>query len=153
MKRLLISLIFMAAVAGAATIDLSLTSSLVYTQSAGPVQFSGTITNTGPGPAFINGDTVTSQLPFDDTSFLLNVPPVLGPGATFTGPLFAILVSPSLPVGLYTGTFDVLGGDGPNATDVLGSTTFGVQVVPEPGTWMAGFGLVAVMLSRKLRRD
>jgi hypothetical protein len=151
-----IVLMMMAATAGAATLDFDFTSSLVYAQPGLPVTLSGTLTNTGLTNAYLNGDTVTSMLPFDDTPFLLNVPPVLTPGGSVTAALLQILPGPGTPLGLYTGMFSITGGDTPAATDVLSVRSFGVQVVPEPATWMCTLGLAPLLLLRrwnKLRRS
>ena len=33
-----------------------------------------------------------------------------------------------------TGTFSVVGGDAPGSQDILATSNFGIQVVPEPST-------------------
>jgi len=151
-RLLVILLVLTAALGNAASLDFTFTSSLLYTEPGIPVTFSGTLTNTGATNVYINGDTVTSALPFDDTPFLLGAPIFLAPAGLFTGPLFTIFVPPGTPLGLYTGTFSVLGGDSPGATDPLATAGFGVQVVPEPATWMSGFAMAALLLTRRRRK-
>jgi len=151
-RLLVILLVLTAALGNAASLDFTFTSSLLYTEPGIPVTFSGTLTNTGATNVYINGDTVTSALPFDDTPFLLGAPVFLAPAGLFTGPLFTIFVPPGTPLGLYTGTFSVLGGDSPGASDPLTTAAFGVQVVPEPATWMSGFAIAALFLTRRRRK-
>ena len=148
-RFLVILLVLTAALGNAATVDFTFTSSLLYTQPGSPVTFSGTLTNTGATTAYINGDNVTSALPFDDTPFLLGAPLFLNPADSFTGPLFTVSVPTGTPLGLYTGTFSVIGGDSPGASDILSSAVFGVQVVPEPATWMSGLAMIGVFLARR----
>ncbi len=152
MSRLLVILLVLtAAVANAASLDFTFASSLLYTQAGVPVTFVGTVTNAGATTVYINGDNVTSALPFDDTAFLLGAPLSLDPAESFAGPLFDVLPGPGTPVGLYPGVFSILGGDSPGSFDVVSSAPFAVQVqiVPEPGTWIGAFPLVAVFLARR----
>jgi hypothetical protein len=144
-------LMLVATVAGAGTLDFTLTSSLQYVGS-GSVTFSGTLTNTGATPLYINGDNVSSALPFDDTAFLLNVPAVMSAGQTITTSLFSIILPPGTPIGLYPGTFSILGGDDASASNLLSSAPFAVQVVPEPATWMTIFAALPVAWIRRRRR-
>jgi len=147
-RFLTILLVLTAAVGNAATLDFSFTSSLLYSTGF-PVTFNGTLTNTGTTTAYINGDNVTSALPFDDTPFLLGAPLFLNPGDSFTGSILTVSPGPGTPLGLYTGTFSVTGGDTPADTAILSSAVFAVQVVPEPATWISGLALIAVFLVRR----
>lgn len=136
----------------AAATTLTFTSSLVYAQAGQIADFEGTVTNTGPSTVFLNGDTVTSALPFDDTPFL-TAPLSLGAGETWTGILFRVLTGPSVVPGLYSGTFNLLGGDDSSASDLLASAPFAVQVVPEPATLSGTAGALGfVILAWKRRR-
>ncbi len=152
LRNLFLMLMLTATVAGAGTLDFNFTSSLQYV-AAGTVTFSGTLTNTGATPLYINGDNVSSALPFDDTAFLLNVPAVMSAGQTITTNLFSIMVPPGTPLGLYTGSFSILGGDDASANNLLSSAPFAVQVVPEPATWITMFAAlpVAWIYRRRLR--
>ena len=147
-RFLTILLVLTAAVGNAATLEFSFTSSLLYSTGF-PVTFNVTLTNTGTTAAYINGDNVTSALPFDDTPFLLGAPLFLSPGDSFTGSILTVSPLPGTPLGLYTGTFSVIGGDSPADSAVLSSAVFGVQVVPEPATWISGLALLAAFLVRR----
>jgi hypothetical protein len=145
-------LLFSAAtVAHAATVNFNLTSALLSAQRGQTVTFSGTISNVGPAAAFLNGDAFTFSLPVDDTLFFLNVPQSLAPGASVTAPLFTVSVPAAAALGLYVGTFSVLGGDTVASQSVLATRDFGVQVVPEPGVgilWVGG--LISILLYRRV---
>jgi hypothetical protein len=43
-------------------------------------------------------------------------------------------VAEGTPVGLYTGTYQIIGGADSNAQDVLASENFDIQVTPEPSS-------------------
>ena len=117
-----------------AALLLNLDSSLQYTTGAN-VLFSGTLTNTGPGDLYLNGASTTSVLPVDDSPFFSTAPAVLLAGAMVSGPLFSAMVPDGSALGLYTGTFNILGGAAATDPNVLATQTFAVQVVPEPATW------------------
>jgi len=144
-----ILLMLTAAVGNAATLEFTFDSSLLYTQPGVPVTFTGTVTNTGVATAYINGDTVTSALPFDDTPFLLGAPQFLNPGDSFIGSILTVSPSPGTPLGIYPGLFSIVGGDTAASSDVLIAAPFAVQVAPEPATWIGGFALIAIFLARR----
>ena len=144
---MLVAAFISAGTARAANVDFEFTSSLLYSSST--AVFEGTLTNQGASTAYINGDNFTSALPADDTPFLLAFPVVLNPGESATGPVLLVTVPPGTPLGLYTGTFTVVGGDTPDSTDVLVSRTFAVYAVPEPGSLMlCAAGLAAAAVRR-----
>lgn len=143
-----------AAVAEGASVDFALTSSLLQAQPGQTVTFFGSLANTGLSDAYINGDTFTSTLPVDDLPFILLVPPVLSAGQTYNGALFDVQVPTGTAPGLYTGSFDVLGGDSAADFNVLAVSTFGVQVTPEPsglGLLFIGLGGVAFVRWKHVR--
>jgi hypothetical protein len=60
-------------------------------------------------------------------------------------------------VGLYTGSFTILGGSDQSDLNVLSSAPFDVQVTPEPASWqlmaMALMGLLAIIGRNSYRRQ
>lgn len=133
----------------AASISFTLDSSLLEGQPGTAVTFSGTVGNTGAANVFLNGDNFTFPLPLDDSKFLVNFPPVLAPSQTAAGELFDVLIPSNAALGLYVGTFQILGGDVPAATDILASETIAVNVVPEPSAWLLLFSGIATLAVRK----
>ena len=74
---------------------------------------------------------------------------------------FDVNVSLSVPVGLYSGSFSVLGGENNLAQNVLGTAPFSVFVVgagqplPEPATMFllaTGLGRAAALTRRRAKR-
>jgi hypothetical protein len=85
----------------------------------------------------------------------------LDPGESFSGTLFSIALPSNLAAGLYTGSFEILGGADSDALETLFSVDFQVNVaptastVPEPESLMlvvAGLPGVALLVQRKWRR-
>jgi hypothetical protein len=131
---LLSALCLVASGAVAAPISFNFTSSLQTTVPGSNVTFSATVAETGGTTTFLNGDTVTFPLFVDDTAFFLNFPAALAPFQSVTAPIFTVLVPAGTPLGLYSGTFELLGGASAATFDSLASQTFAVDVVPEPAT-------------------
>jgi hypothetical protein len=146
------------------TIGLSLTAPVQSGTAGSTVSFVATVSapGTNGGTVFLNGDSfdVTSPLVLDDSGFFFTFPLSLDPGDSFSGTLFSIALPSNLAAGLYTGSFEILGGaDG--AFDTLGSVDFQVNVaptastVPEPESLMllaAGLPGVALLVRKKCRR-
>ncbi len=156
MKTLLCTLTMAALCAVAATAG-TVTISLDNTNQSGAagadIEFTGTITNTGIGTVYLNGDGNTlgggGDLFFDDTPFF-NGPASLAPN-TSTGDieLFDVVVSDSLANGFatYAADWNVQGGtDLDDSQDTLATVAFSVTTTPEPSTaWLLlGGGLAAV---------
>src|SRR4051794_36216558 len=128
------ALLIAASFANAATLTFDFVSSLLTVRPGETASFSGTVTNTGAGAAFLNGDSFTFPLPVDDTPFLLGAPVSLAPGGSFSALFVRVPVSASTLLGLYAGSFSIVGGDTANDRGVLATREFGVQVVPEPSS-------------------
>jgi hypothetical protein len=146
-------LLFCATSLVAGPLTFSFTSSLLQANRGQTVTYSATLTNTTGAPLFLNSDTVNLASPPipDDTKFFLNFPLFLTAGQSVTAPILDVMVPLSTPVGIYPGTFTVLGGSPTDFTTNIGSATFAVQVVPEPasvGLLISG-GLLLLGLRRK----
>ena len=148
------------------TIGLSLNSPAQPGTAGSTVSFVATVSapGTNSGTVFLNGDgfDVSSPLVVDDNGFLFDFPLSLDPGDSHSGVLFSIALPSNLAAGLYTGSFEILGGADSNAFDTLGSVDFQVNVapapsaVPEPESLMllaAGLPGVAFLVQRKCRRS
>jgi hypothetical protein len=140
------------------TIDLA-------TQHAAPgdtLAFSGTVSNTGTSPIYLNGDTITiteeDDFVKDDSPFLNNFLLPLNPGdRPLDEELFSLLVKPGTPAGSYTGMFVIIGGSDGDAQDWLSAQDFTVNVtdttIPEPSSLLllaSGMAALAGTLRRRL---
>jgi hypothetical protein len=131
----LVVLLRAGALAGPVTIDF--TSSLLNGQRGQTVTFSANLINTTGATVFLNSDSLNIAAPLtgDDTKFFLFSPLSLGPGASSGSfQIFDISIPLGAPFGLYSGSFDILGGATAAAFDPVGSADFAVNVVPEPAT-------------------
>jgi PEP-CTERM motif len=148
------------------TIDLSLNAPAQPGTAGSTVSFVATMLapGTNGGTVFLNGDSfnISSPLILDDSGFFNDFPLSLDPGDSFSGTLFSIALPSNLAAGLYTGSFEILGGADSGALDTLGSVDFQVNVaptastVPEPESLMllaAGLPGVALLMQRKWRRS
>jgi hypothetical protein len=147
------------------TIDLSLNAPAQPGTAGSTISFVATVLapGTNGGTVFLNGDSfnVSSPLILDDSGFFNDFPLSLDPGDSFSGTLFSIALPSNLASGLYTGSFEILGGADSDALDTLGSVDFQVNVaptastVPEPESLMllaAGLPGVALLVQRKRRQ-
>jgi hypothetical protein len=147
------------------TIGLNLTTPMQSSTAGSTISFSATVSapGTNEGTVFLNGDSfdVTSPLVLDDSGFFSTFPLSLDPGDSFSGTLFSIALPSNLAAGLYTGSFEILGGADSGMFNTLGSVDFQVNVapaastVPEPESLMllaAGLPGVAFLVQRKWRR-
>ena len=134
--------------------------------------YAGTLDYSGSEPAYINGAGLNLES-FDGSAygltdeffqFILNAPlnPPLSDGASLPFDFFTVAIPPGFADGTYAGTLDILGGPTTDDTDLLGSGSFTVQVVPaevggvpEPGsclllgTALAGLGMVRRLAGRR----
>ena len=158
---LVASLLLFANSALALPITFSLSSSLLLAEPGQTVTFTGTISEIGGIPTYLNGDAFTSPLPLDDSPFLLNFPLVLPALRSVTAPVFRVTVPIGAAPGLYVGTFSILGGSSPTTNNVLASQSFAVQAnpaqqpIPEPATatlLIVGATLAGALRARRRRR-
>jgi hypothetical protein len=137
---------------------LSITLFAPFQSGAGNVfAFSATVTNNSAQVVYLNEDStsVNSPLIVDDSPF--NAYPLFLNAVrsenSYTGLLFNVDIPDRTPVGLYTGSFEIVGGDPSDFTDVAGSAVFNVNVTPEPSGFLlfgAGVLVLGVLARRKL---
>jgi hypothetical protein len=132
----IVPVLLFASSAVAGPLTLTFTSSLLTAGRGQTVTFSATLLNTGSTALFLNGDAVNIAAPLiaDDTKFFLNFPLSLAPSQFVSAPILDVTVPLGSPFGLYPGNFVVLGGATPSEVINIGSATFAVNVIPEPGT-------------------
>lgn len=134
---------------------LTFDSSLLPAIPGQTVLFSGTLANTG-ATVFINGWSDTFPLPVDDSPFLA-APLSMTNGQVVSTQVLKVMVPVGTAPGLYSGTFDIVGGASSTAQSVIATTTFGVNVsnpVPEPSAFLllgTGAAAIAVLRRRRLR--
>lgn len=146
--------------ANADTLVISL-SAPYQSGSQGFFAFNATVVNTSASTVYLNGDdfSVDSPLIVDDSPFA-SYPFFLGAydnqvdsTDSYTGVLFNVSVPPATPMGLYAGSFEILGSGDPNDdTTVAGSAVFNVNVTPEPSSLipvLAGLAGLGGMLRRR----
>ena len=99
--------------------------------------FSGTLTNSGTTDIFLNDlsfDFIAPAATYftvDKNFFFENVPGVLSPGETYSGPIFKVAVSKA-PSGTYFGAASILGGVDIFTQGSLPAVNFSVQIVHRP---------------------
>ncbi len=120
------------------------------------VTFTAIITNLDPtNTVYLNGDSsnVDSPLSLDDSGFWANAPLSLDPLSSSEDiELFTVYI-PLDATGLYSGSFEILGGDPSDFTDVIGSADFNVNITPEPSSLLLlGSGLVGLATTVRRKR-
>ena len=154
LKRLLLPSVAMAAFLAAGTaakadpITIDLDSPYQTSADGTTVTFDATIINNSADTIYLNGDSfnVDSPLTLNDADFWDNAPILLAPDSSSGDiALFTVTIPDGTALGLYTGSFEILGGDTPDGEDVVGAADFDVEVSPEPSSLLLlGTGLLVL---------
>jgi hypothetical protein len=131
-RRIVIALLALAISAQAAVTFTAAPSSRVAAPGA-EIVFEGTLTNTSATERVFLNDVSASIAPsmaLKTNPFFANVPGILLPGESYTGPLFSMKLSIAAPPADYTGTITISGGSTITATGPLASTSFTVLATP-----------------------
>jgi hypothetical protein len=116
------------------------------------LSYNATLTNTGNGELFLNGDTFTlsgADLTLDDTPFFNNFPLSLAGGESASGELFTVSIGSGAAGGAYVGSFTVTGGATDTDLNDLATKSFSVVVsAPEPASGLLILTLVPLAASR-----
>jgi hypothetical protein len=132
-------LLLAATAAKADPLSLTITPVFQTGTDGGMLTFDATLTDINPTEAvYLNSDitTLSGPLVLDDSPFFNNFPLFLDPGGSFTAELFTVFIPNGTPDGLYTGTFNILGGSPSDFTDVVASANFDVGITPEPTSFV-----------------
>jgi len=153
--RLLAStLLFITAAAGwAQTLTVSLTLDRTTLSPGQTAVGTLSLTNSAGNPALFLDGLGYPELPdgflVDDGEFFAGAPLSLNPGETWTGTAFTLQLDTGFPQGETVQTLDVLGGSLAGEQNVIGTTSFRVNAVPEPATAVILAGLVLGTARRK----
>ncbi|HEY3283848.1 MAG TPA: hypothetical protein VGN26_16400 [Armatimonadota bacterium] len=99
--------------------------------------YSGTLTNLGPDPLYLNGASVgglSADLTVDLDPFLLGAPFLMAQSDTWSGELLRVTLGSGASVGDSVGFLTVLGGAGFSDQDALAVQPFVVTVEPTTPT-------------------
>jgi hypothetical protein len=137
-------LVLSGAIAWADSISINLNNPFQIATQGQTLTFAGTVSNLDAvDTVFLNGDNLslsspTALLVLDDSPFLTTFAVSLAPLGSATGDLFTVFVPSAATQGLYTGTFQIVGGADGNAQNILGSAIFNIDIptapTPEPSS-------------------
>ena len=120
----------MSVVSARAALSLVLSPAAQNSATGVEVVFSGTLTNTSASSQIFLNDLQISggpaQLTLKPNTFFANVPGILLPGESYTGPIFSVIISSGAPAGDYAATVSVLYGADIFALNNTASASFAV---------------------------
>jgi hypothetical protein len=157
----LLALIIVSAIGVKADISVILDAPNQTGQPGSVLQFFGTITNTGVGTVFLNGDSIdfTGASSFSTTDLFFSTVPISLGGGLSSGDIELFDFSLSNPftdaLGSYEGSYTLIGGADGNAQDVLATENFSVtaQAAPEPGYYgVLALGISGLLIAVRHRR-
>jgi PEP-CTERM motif len=143
MLGLALSMGVMSGTGFADTVNLTFVATTVVVAPGGTATFEATISApVGKGGSiFLNSDSITFLLPagnvIDDSGLFNNFPVSLNPGESDTEELFTVTIPKGAAPGFYNGIYELQGGADGNASGVIASSAFVVDVVgatPEPSS-------------------
>jgi hypothetical protein len=138
MKNSLLAWLVLGMANALAALTVALDAPVVNAAAGSTLVFTGTLTNTdGTAQVFLNDFQLSapSGLALQANTFFANVPGILLPGESYSGPIFsATLAAGAMPAD-YTGTITVIGGTDIFATGAL--ATAGVTVLSPSVTIVA----------------
>jgi hypothetical protein len=147
-RFLSVAMLFTSGIASASPLTFTLQSALLNGAPGDTLTFIGTAMNATGITQNLNSDSFTLQSPliFNDSLYFDTWPLQLTNSQAF-GPqgLFTVSVPLSTSLGLYNGSFDILGGAGINDQNVLATATFQVNVIPGTATPEPATGLLFIM--------
>ena len=115
----------------------SLTPATASGVGSNEVTFFGALTNTSLTDSVYLNDirlsftgVATNYFAADTNIFFANVPGVMLTGETYTDRVFGVVISPSIPPGIYSGTAIIAGGLNIFAMNLLASQTFQISLPP-----------------------
>lgn len=114
-----------------AAFTIALDTPAVSVTPGNTVIFTGTLTNSDATKVFLNDVQcpVPAELTLQTNAFFANVPGILLPGESYTGPIFSVSVSGNAAPGDYTCTLTVKGGADILAAGSLAPADFTLTVV------------------------
>lgn len=156
---LLLLLLLTLAPSNAASLAFTLDSPVQTAPPGTVLPFSGTLVNLDTSDLYLNSlvdSFLFPDLVIDYTVFLTIVPPSLAPGASYSGPLFDVVIGAAALPGDYAGSITIQGGPDIFTFQELAAQGFIVKVaeVPEPlPAGMALAGCVIAFARRRLRKE